>query len=162
MSAAVQLSKHFGAEVTAVCSTQKTSVAKALGADHVIDYKLEDFTKQGKKYDVILSVNGYLSLSDIQKCLNPGGRFTLIGGTDKSYIEAMFKMPFIPKKNGVKMRLINMKPTVEDLNILTDIIEKGALKVVLDKTFPLSKIAEAIDYVYAGHASGKVIIHNQV
>jgi NADPH:quinone reductase-like Zn-dependent oxidoreductase len=158
---AVQIAKDLGARVTAVCSTGKVSLAKALGADEVIDYKQTDFTKQGKKYDAILGVNGYLSLSDIQNCLNPNGRFALIGGTNKSYIEALLKMPLLPKKNGIKMNIVNMKATVQDLNQLTTMAEKGALKVVLDKTYPLEKVPKAIDYVFEGHATGKVVIHNQ-
>lgn len=130
---AVQLAKYFGAEITGVCSSKNFELVKSLGADKVIDYKQEDFTEREEQYDIIFDVAGKSSLSDCQKVLAPNGSF-------------------ISTKKGLA------KESTEDFNFLKDLIEKGRLKVVIDKTFPLEQIAEAHRYAETGQKSGNLAI----
>jgi len=154
---AVQLAKYFGAEVTAVCSTGKMEMARAIGADHVIDYTREDFTCGGRRYDLILAVNGSHAISDYRRVLAPKGRYAMIGGGGKQLFQALLLGPLL-SIGGRKMAAVSSKPNQQDLLFLKNLIEEGKLKPVIDRRYPLSEVAEAIRYVETGHAKGKVVI----
>lgn len=155
---AVQIAKAFGAEVTAVCSTSKVEMVRTLGADQVIDYTKEDFTKNGQRYDLILAVNGYQPLSAYQRALTPQGRYVMTGGATAQMFEAMLLGSWRSKKGGQKLGNILVKPSQKDLQLMKELIEAGKVKPVIDRCYPLSGVPDAIRYVEAGHAKGKVVI----
>lgn len=161
---AVQIAKSFGADVTGVCSTRNVDLVKSLGADHVIDYTKEDFTKSDQKYDVILDNVANHTLSENRHVLTPNGRYVLIGGggvNEQGLIGAL-KLPlkafvyskFVSQKMGMMMADANHN----DLTILADMMQSGKLKPVIDRTYKLSEVPEAIRYLEEGHARGKVVI----
>ena len=161
---AVQIAKSFGAEVTGVCSTRNLDLVRSLGADYVIDYTKEDFTKSDQQYDVILDNVGTQPLSGFRRVLKPKGICVMIGGGGPNDagligplarpIKTMLMSPFISQKMGMMMAELNKK----DLTILGDMMQSGTVKPVIDRTYPLSQIAEAIRYLEQGHARGKVVI----
>ncbi|MDH4120616.1 MAG: NAD(P)-dependent alcohol dehydrogenase [Deltaproteobacteria bacterium] len=155
---AVQLAKHFGAEVTAVCSTSKVQQAKELGADHVMDYTQQDFTQLEQKYDLILAVNGYHPIAAYQRVLSPQGAYVMVGGHQKQMFAAILKGPWLSKKGGQRLGFLTLKPNPNDLPLLKSLLETGKLKPVVDKRFPLSELVEAFRYFGQGHARGKVVI----
>jgi NADPH:quinone reductase-like Zn-dependent oxidoreductase len=161
---AVQIAKSFGANVTGICSTRNLDMVRSLGADHVIDYTKEDFTKGDERYDVILDNVGTQPLSGFRRVLKPNGICVMIGGGGPNDggligpmgrpVKALLMSPFISQKMGMMMAELNK----EDLTILGDLMQSGKVKPVIDRTYPLSQIAEAMRYLEAGHARGKVII----
>ena len=161
---AVQIAKSFGADVTGVCSTRNLDMVRSLGADYVIDYTKEDFTKNGQRYDLILDNVGTQPLSGFRRVLNPNGILVMIGGGGPNDggligplgrpVKALLLSPFISQKMGMLMAELNKK----DLTILGDLMQSGKVTPVIDRTYPLSQIAEAIRYLEQGHARGKVII----
>jgi NADPH:quinone reductase-like Zn-dependent oxidoreductase len=161
---AVQIAKSFGADVSGVCSTRNLDLVRSLGADHVIDYTKEDFTKGDQRYDLILDNVGTQPLSGFRRVLNPNGIFVMIGGGGPNDggligplgrpVKALLLSPFISQKMGMLMAELNKK----DLAILGDLMQSGKVTPVIDRTYPLSKIAEAIRYLEQGHARGKVVI----
>ena len=155
---AVQIAKAFGAEVTAVCSTSKVELVRSLGADHVIDYTQADFTQNGERYDLILAANGYQPLAAYQRALAPQGIYVMTGGSTAQMFEAMLLGPWRSRKGSQKMGNILAKPSQKDLIVLKELIEAGKVTPVIDRRFPLAETAEAIRYVEAGHAKGKVVI----
>lgn len=155
---AVQLAKHFGAEVTAVCSTKKLDQARALGADHVIDYTHEDFTRSGRYYDLIIGLNGFRSIFDYRRALRPRGRYVMTGGKSAQLFQALLLGPWISMGGGRKVAVVSSKPNQQDLRFLKDLLESGKLKTVIDRRYPLSEVPAAIRYLEEGHASGKVVI----
>jgi NADPH:quinone reductase-like Zn-dependent oxidoreductase len=155
---AVQLAKWFGAEVTGVCSSRNLEQAVGLGADHVINYEREDFAQKGARYDLILAVNGYRTLSDYQRALTPDGRYVMAGGTGAQIFEAMLLGPFVSTLWGKKMGGVSAAPNQKDLVLLKELCEAGKLKAVVDKRFPLLQTAEAFRYLGTRHARGKVVI----
>ncbi len=155
---AVQIAKALGAEVTAVCSTGKLDMVRALGADHVIDYTQGDFTQSGQRYDVILAVNGYHPLSAYQRALKPQGAYVMIGGTGAQLFEAMLLGPMRSKKGGQTMGNISAKANRMDLDTVREMIDAGKVMPVIDRRYALHETPEAIRYVEAGHAKGKVVI----
>ena len=156
---AVQLAKSSGAEVTAVCSTRNVEMARSLGADHVIDYLQEDFTKNGKQYDLILATNGDRSISAYRRALSPKGIYVQTGGSMRQMSQAMIQGPWISKTGSQKMGNMGVaKPNQNDLVILKELLEAGKVKSVIDRTYPLSEVADAIRYLEEGHARGKVVI----
>ena len=155
---AVQIAKAFGAEVTAVCSTRNLEQARALGADQVIDYSKEDFTKSGKLYDIIFAANGYHPLAAYRRALAPQGIYVMAGGKPAQLFQAMLLGPLMSKKGGKKMGGVAARPNQKDLLVLKAMLETGKVVPVIDKQFPLSEGAEALRYLGAGHARGKVII----
>jgi len=157
---AVQIAKSFGAEVTGVCSTTKVDVVRSLGADHVIDYTQEDFTQSGQQYDLVLVMGGNHSLSKLKGVLRPGGTLVPVGTEEggrwvggKAWIRAMLLSRFVRH-----MRPLASEPNQTDLQFVTELIEAGKIRPVIDKTFPLSEVPEAIRYLIAGHARGKIVI----
>lgn len=155
---AVQIAKAFGAEVTAVCSTTKLDLAYSLGADHVIDYTQEDFTQSGQRYDLIFAANGYQPISAYKRALNPGGIYVMAGGTGAQLFEALLLGPWMSRTGGKKLGNQSWKPNPRDLDVMSEWMETGKVKPVIDRCYPLSEVPEAIRYVEAGHARGKVVI----
>jgi NADPH:quinone reductase-like Zn-dependent oxidoreductase len=155
---AVQIAKSFGAEVTAVCSTRNVAMARSLGADHVIDYTQEDFTKNGQRYDLILAVNGYQSISDYQRALSPAGMYVMSGGSGAQMSQAMLLGPWISMTGSKKMGNLLAKPNQKDLVFVKELLEAGKVVPVIDRRYTLSEVPEAIRYLEEGHAKGKVVI----
>jgi len=156
---AVQLAKAFGAEVTGVCSTRNVDMVRSIGADQVIDYTQEDFTKNGQRYDFIFAVNGYHSIFDYKRALSPKGVYVMIGGSMAAMIQAMLLGPVISMTGRQKMGSMGVaKPNQKDLVFMKELLEAGKVKPVIDRRYPLGETAEAIRYLEAGHAKGKVVI----
>lgn len=155
---AVQLAKAFGAEVTGVCSTNKVDMVHSLGADFVIDYKEEDFTQNGERYDLILGVGGYHSLFAYKRALRPGGRYVMTGGEMKQMFEAMLIGPWLSMFGRKKLGNFIVKANREDLNTIREMLETRTLSPAIDRCYSLRKVPEAIRYLEAGRAAGKVVI----
>jgi NADPH:quinone reductase-like Zn-dependent oxidoreductase len=155
---AVQLAKSFGAGVTAVCSTRNLEQARSLGADHVIDYTKEDFTKSGQQYDLILAANGYHPLSDYKRALTPRGIYVMAGGSMAQIFQAMLLGSWMSKTGGKKMGGITGKPNQGDLTFMKGLLEAGKVVPVIDRRYPLIETAEALRYLGEGHARGKIVI----
>jgi NADPH:quinone reductase-like Zn-dependent oxidoreductase len=154
---AIQLAKNFGAEVTAVCSTQNVELARSLGADHAIDYTKEDILRGASHFDLILGVNGNHPLSAYRRALTPKGVFVMVGGALTQVIKTLLFGAFM-SIGGRKMRFLAAKPNVNDLSYLINLVKEGKIRPVIDRRYPLEETAEAMRYVSAGHARGKVII----
>lgn len=155
---AVQIAKAFGAEVTGVCSTRNLEMARSIGADHVIDYTKEDFTQNGRQYDLILAVNGYHPLSAYKRALTPQGIYVFIGGLPAQTFQSLLLGPFMSKSDGRKMTSVMKKANQKDLLFIRDLLEDGKIRPVIDECYPLSKTAEAFRYFERAHARGKVVI----
>jgi len=155
---AVQIAKSFGAEVTAVCSTGNMDMARSIGADHVIDYTKEDFTQNGHRYDLILAANGYHSISEYRRVLNPKGIYAMTGGSMDQMTQAMLQGPWISMTGSQKMGNVLAKPNREDLVFIKGLLESGKVKPVIDRRYPLSQVPDALRYLQEGHAKGKVVI----
>lgn len=159
---AVQIAKSFGAHVTGVCSTSKLELVRSIGADEVVDYSTEDFSRRGERYDLIIDIGGNSSLSRLRHALMPKGRLVIAGGeTDGRWlggfdrnIRAILMSPFVGQKLGVVLCSENH----EDLLALKSLIESGKVLPVTDRVFPLAEAPQAIDYVLEGRARGKVAI----
>jgi NADPH:quinone reductase-like Zn-dependent oxidoreductase len=159
---AVQIAKAFGTHVTGVCSTKKVEMVRSIGADHVIDYTREDFAEGDQRYDVILDIGGNSTLARLRRALAQQGTLVIIGGegggrwlggTDRQ-LRAMILSPFVGQKLGT---FVN-KENHEDLIVLKELIESGKVTPVIDRTYPLAEVPEAIRYLEQGHARGKVVI----
>jgi NADPH:quinone reductase-like Zn-dependent oxidoreductase len=155
---AVQIAKAYGAEVTAVCSTRNLGMARSIGADHVIDYSKEDFTQNGRRYDLILAVNGYHPLSAYQRALTPQGIYVFVGGLPKQTFQSLFLGPLLSKRDGRKMTSVMKRANQKDLLLIRDLLEDGKVRPVIDECYPLCKTAEAFRYFEKGHTQGKVVI----
>ena len=155
---AVQIAKSFGAQVTAVCSTRNLDVARSIGADHVIDYTKEDFTKNGRRYDLILAANGYHSIFDYKRALSSNGIYVTTGGSMAQIFQAMFFGPLISMIGNKKMGILSSMPNKKDLVFIKELLEAGKVRPVIDRRYPLSELPEAIRYLEEGHARGKVVI----
>ena len=157
---AVQIAKALGAEVTAVCSTQKVELMRSLGADHVIDYIKQDFSKNGQHYDLILAVNGNRSIFDYKRALSPNGIYVLTGGSMRQFSQVMLLGPLL-SMGSQKMGNLLTKPNQKDLAFVKTLLETGKIRPVLDRRYKLKDVPEALRYLEAGHAKGKVVITNQ-
>jgi NADPH:quinone reductase-like Zn-dependent oxidoreductase len=156
---AVQLAKSFEAEVTAVCSTKNLNMVRSIGADHVIDYTKEDFTRNRQHYDLIFAVNGYHSLLAYKHALCPQGIYVCAGGTIPQFFQAMLLGSLMSRNGGKKMGSMGIaKVNQEDLVFLGELLKAGKIAPVIDTRYPLSEIAEAFRYVEDTHAQGKVVI----
>jgi len=162
---AVQIAKSYGGDVTGVCSTKNLDMVRSLGADHVIDYTKEDFTKGDQRYDVILDNVANHSLSECRRVLNPDGKYVLIGGGGVNEgrwvgpglthaLKAMFLSKFVSQKMGMMLAELNH----DDLAYLAGLMQSGKVTPVIDRTYKLSDLADAIRYLEQGHARGKVVI----
>ncbi|NOT03184.1 MAG: NAD(P)-dependent alcohol dehydrogenase [Anaerolineales bacterium] len=155
---AIQLAKLAGAEVTGVDNTEKLELMKSLGADHVIDYTKEDFTKNGKQYDLILDVIAHRSVFAYKRALAPNGCYFLAGGSVATMFQVLLLGSWIGKTTGRKIRVLMVETDAKDLVTMTELIESGKVKLIIDKRYPLSETAEALRYLGEGHAKGKVVI----
>jgi len=156
---AVQLAKAFGAEVTAVCSTRNVDLARSIGADHVIDYTQEDFTRNGQRYDLILAVNGYHPIFAYRHALRHTGRYVLVGGSKVHLYQALLLGPVISRTGKQKMGFMGIaKINQKDLVYVKELLEAGKVTSVIDRRYPLRETAEALRYLEEGHARGKVVI----
>jgi len=155
---AVQIAKAFRAEVTAVCSTRKVDLVRSIGADHVIDYTQEDFTKNGQRYDLILAANGNRSMFAYKRALAPKGRYVVTGGSMAQLFQAMLLGPLLSTAGRQNMGNVLARPNQKDLACMKELLEAGKVIPVIDRCYPLSETAEAIRYLEAGHARGKVVI----
>ena len=160
---AVQIAKSFGAEVTAVTSTSKLELLRSIGADYIIDYTQEDFTKSGQHYDLIFQVNGYHPIIDYRRALNPTGIFVMAGTTStrlyRGLFQGMILGPALSKNGGKKLGFMGIaKLNQPDLVYLRDLLEARKIVPVIDRRYPLSETADALRYIGEGHARGKIII----
>jgi len=154
---AVQIAKSLGTEVTAVCGPRNVQVVRSAGADHVIDYTREDFTKSGQRYDLIIAANGYRSIFEYRRVLKSNGIYVVVGGDLTQMIQALVLGPFL-SRSGKKMTGMMTRPNHDDLVFLKELIEAGQFVPVIDRCYPLAKAAEAHRYVLEGHVRGKVIL----
>jgi NADPH:quinone reductase-like Zn-dependent oxidoreductase len=155
---AVQIAKAFEAEVTAVCSTRNLEMVRSLGADHVIDYKKEDFTQNGQKYELILAANGYHPISDYLRALKPEGTYVVAGGSMAQLFQAALQGRRIAKTGGQKTHVVSLVQKQKDLVFLKELLESGKVVPVIDGCYPLSKTPEAFWYFEKEHPKGKVVI----
>jgi len=155
---AIQIAKSFGAEVTGVCSTRNVDMVRSLGADQVIDYTQEDFTKNGQRYDLILAVNGYHPIWAYKRALRPKGRYVMSGGSNAQLIQAMLLGPVMSMTGGNKMGNLLARPNQKDLVYMKELLERGKVVPVIERRYPLREVPEAIRYVEEGHAQGKIVI----
>jgi len=153
-TAAVQLAKHFGAEVTGVCSTTNLELVKSLGANHVIDYTKEDFTDNGMSYDIIVDTAGTAPFSRIKNSLKEGGRLLLVLGG----LPDMLQIPWVLMTSNKKIIAGPANERAEDLQFLAKLAELGKFKPVIDRQYPFEQIAEAHSYVDTGRKKGNVVI----
>jgi len=157
---AVQIAKYFGAEVTGVDTARKLDMIRSLGADHVIDYNKEDFTRSGLRYDLILDVVVHRSIFDYRRALSPKGSLVMIGGSVARMFQIGFLGLLIPLFGSKRMSILMWKPNKKENSIfLTDLLEAGKVVPVIDRRYPLSKVPEALQYLEEGHAQGKVVIN---
>jgi len=156
---AVQIAKALGAEVTGVASTKKLELVRSLGADHVIDYTREDFTRLGHRYDRIIDVMATRSVSDIRRALTPRGVYIVIGGSIARLFGIMVAGLVISATGGQKLGIAYWKPfNLPDVAALTELLEAGKIRPVIDRRYPLAEVPDALRYVEDGHALGKVVI----
>ena len=158
---AVQIAKSLGANVTGVCSTRNVEMVRAIGADQVVDYTKDDFTKATERYDVILDNVGNRSLSDIRRVLKPEGRYIMVGGPSGRWLDPLPRVlhmlvvsPFVSQELRMFVSELN-KP---DLTVLRDLMAAGKMTPVIDRRYPVSEIRAAIEYLETGRARGKVVI----
>ena len=154
---AVQIAKSFGAEVTGVCSTRNVDMVRSIGADHVIDYTQEDFARSGQLYDLILATAGYRSIFDYKRALSTNGTYIMTGGSSAQVFQAVLG-PLFSIGGTKKMANLAMKPNQKDLVVVKELIEAGKVKPVIDRSYSLSEVAEALRYYGRGHAQGIVVI----
>ncbi len=154
----VQVAKALGAEVTAVCSTRKMDQARELGADHVIDYTKEDFTRNGQTYDIIFGANGDRSVGDYQRALTPTGTFVMAGGSYSQMISVIALGGLKSKEGGQQFKSFTAHASVEDLVTLNDMADEGVVRPAVERIYRLEQAAEAMAYLIDGHAAGKLVI----
>jgi NADPH:quinone reductase-like Zn-dependent oxidoreductase len=159
---AVQLAKWMGADVTAVCSTANVDIARSLGADRVIDYTREDFTRSGVRYDLILDIAGSRSWSDCKRVLMPNATFVIIGGPKTNRVlgplSHVVKVRLAAVRSSRKVIFFMAKMDTEDLGILRELLETGQIISVIDRQYELSEVPDALAYLGEGHARGKIVI----
>ena len=159
---AVQIAKSLGAHVTGVCSTRNLEMVRSIGADRLIDYTQEDFTKSGNSYDVLFDLIGNRSLSACRRVLNPKGIFLLAGGPGSRWmiglmarpLKALVLSPFVSQK----LVMFLARPNKDDLTIMRELMRAGKLTAVIDRRYKLNEVAEAIRHLETKHARGKVVI----
>jgi NADPH:quinone reductase-like Zn-dependent oxidoreductase len=151
---AVQITKSFGAEVTGVCSTKNVEMVRSIGADHVVDYTREDFTRSGARYDLLLDTIGNRSLRECRRVLAPKAVYVHVGGR----MARVLALPIVSPFASQNLVQLIAKRNNADLQILCGLIEAGKITPVIDRTYPLSEVPEAIRYLETGHARGKIVI----
>ena len=160
-SFAIQIAKAYGAEVTAVCSTQNVECACSMGADHVFDYTKEDFTRSGQQYDLLLNINGSRSWYAYKRVLKPDATFVLIGGPRTPLIgplSLLVRMRIAMLGASQKFVFFIANFTREDFAVLKDLVEAGKVKPFVEQTYPMTQIADAMRLLGTGHAKGKIVV----
>ena len=157
---AVQIAKSFGAEVTAVTSTQNLELVRSLGADHVIDYTKEDFSKNGQRYDLIVDIAAARSIGSYKRALNPKGTVVVVGAKNKILARLVYfaVLGRLIPKGGRKLRFFIAKANQKDMNTLKELIDTGKVKSVIDSRYSLAKTGEAMRLLHEGQARGKIVI----
>jgi NADPH:quinone reductase-like Zn-dependent oxidoreductase len=156
---AVQIAKYFGAEVTGVCSARNLDMVRSLGADHVIDYTKEDFTRSGQHYDLIFAARKTRSIFAIKRALAPSGIYVSTGGPSLSRLfQEFFIGPRILKNSDKRVVVIDIHMDQKDLVFIKELVEAGKVRPVIDRRYPLSQVSDAFRYYAKGHARGKVVI----
>jgi NADPH:quinone reductase-like Zn-dependent oxidoreductase len=155
---AVQLAKLYGAEVTGVDNSRKLDMLRALGADHVIDYSQEDFTKNGQRYDFILDLVGYRSVFAYKRALNSNGNYYMVGGSVATMFQVLLLGSWVGKAEGQNIRMLMVQPNTKDLLFMTGLYEARKIVPVIDRSYPLREVSEALRYLGEGHANGKIVI----
>jgi NADPH:quinone reductase-like Zn-dependent oxidoreductase len=165
---AVQIAKALGADVTGVCSTRNVDLVRSIGADHVVDYTVDDFTRNGRQYDLILNVAGNRTVPEVRRALAPRGTLVLVGGgvgREENGGDGMLGVLALTIKTRLFSRFVRQRVLMimarirkDDLVFLTQLIEAGKVTPVIDRSYPLTDAADAIRYLEAGHARGKVIV----
>ena len=155
---AVQIAKALGADVTGVCSTRNMELVRSIGADRVIDYTREDFTRDEQAYDLILNAAAYRSIFDCRRALRPGGTYIHIGGSTARMFEVLLLGPLASRGRDGKFRFLASETTTEDLVFLTELLEADKVVPVIDRRYPLSGVPDALRYLETGRARGKVVI----
>lgn len=157
---AVQIAKYYGAEVTGVDSAMKLDMLRSIGADQVIDYRKEDYTKSGKGYDVIMDVAADRSVFDYRDALNPGGIFMMVGGSMSTLLQVVIIGTLISRSGNKSIGLNKWQPNNrDDLAFLAELFDTGKVLPVIDKRYSLSEVPEALRYLEGGHALGKIVIN---
>ena len=155
---AVQLAKLLGAEVTGVDNTGKLEFMRSLGADHVIDYTRENFTRDGRAYDLILDLAAYRSPLACRGSLKPGGRYLYVGGSVAALLQALLAWPLTGSAGSRKIRVLPVRLGVQHFAPLVELCQAGKIATVIDRRYPLGEVPEALRYMGAGNAKGKVIV----
>ncbi len=155
---AVQLAKMYGAEVTGVDNTGKLDFMRSLGADYVIDYTREDFTKNGKQYDLILDLIAHHSVFAYQRALKPNGNYFAVGGSVATFFQILLLGPWIRRTTGRNLHVLAVQRNREDLVFIMELCEAGKIVPAIDRRYPLSEVPEALRYLGAGLAKGKIVI----
>ncbi|MGR3342994.1 MAG: NAD(P)-dependent alcohol dehydrogenase [Paracoccaceae bacterium] len=157
-SFAIQIAKMHGAQVTGVDSAEKQETMRGFGADHVIDYRRDDYTKSAQTYDLILDVVVTRPMRDYRRALSPNGIFVFVGGNTARIFQLLFMWPWHAMTGSKKLVILAHKPNTDDLEYMKKLIEDGKIELVIDKCYPLEDTAKAIAYLGEGHAKGKVVI----
>ena len=159
---AVQIAKALGAEVTAVCSTGNVDIARSLGADHVIDYTQEDFTRSDRRYDLLLDIAGSRPWSECRRVLTPRATFVIVGGPKSNRLLGplghLVKARLAAVRSGRKVVFFIARFNKPDMVVLQELLESGKVTSVIDRRYELSEIADAFRYLGEGHARGKVVL----
>lgn len=159
-SFAIQIAKAYGAEVTAICSPRNAEIVQSIGASDWIDYTREDLRQHRQRYDLILGVNGYQSIFDYRKALTPTGRYIAIGGALAQILQAVALGRILSLGSGKTLQFLGVAPIRHSTLLkLQQMLESGQLKPVIDRCYRLPEAAEALRYLGAGHAQGKIVIN---
>ena len=159
---AVQIAKALGAEVTGVCSAANTELVASIGADHVVDYTRDDFTQARRRYDLLIDIAGNRTLAETRRVLVPKGVLVVVGGPDKGRWIGPFgrTLTMALQSPAVSQRMVSFlaHQNRDDLAVLRELLDAGQVTPVIDRTYPLNEVAEAVRYLETGHARGKVVI----
>jgi NADPH:quinone reductase-like Zn-dependent oxidoreductase len=155
---AIQLAKLHGAEVTGVDNTEKLEFMRSLGADHVIDYTREDFTRNGRTYDLILDLAAHRSALAYKRSLTPGGRYLYVGGSVTTLLQVLLIGPLTGRAAGRRIRLLAVRLGAQHVAPIVELCQAGKIAVVIDRRYRLSEVPEALRYLGDGHAKGKVVV----
>lgn len=155
---AVQIAKMYGAEVTGVDNTEKLDFMRSLGADHVMDYRREDFTQSGNQYDLILDLVSHRSIFAYPRALKPNGSYFMVGGSVATIFQILLLGPWIRRSTGKNVRVLIVRSNTKDMLFVTELCESGKIALMIDRRFRLDEVPEAIRYLGEGHAKGKIVI----
>jgi NADPH:quinone reductase-like Zn-dependent oxidoreductase len=155
---AIQLAKHHGAEVTGVDNAEKLTFMESLGADHVIDYTQQDYTRDERTYDLILDLAGHRSTSAYRRALAPGGRYLYVGGSMATLLKVLMIGSWTGRSEDKTLRVLAVRLGVEHLGLLVELCQAGTITTVIDREYQLAEVPEALAYLGAGHAKGKVVV----